>query len=99
ALEAARAVRRLEDLHPFGLEVDAAEQPDRSLVVDHEDASHSVPVVVHAGHPLFATGSAKVNLEPLPSSERTQIRPPIADTRPWAMKRPRPVPGCASLAR
>src|SRR5207244_760252 len=39
-LEPGRAVGRFEDLHPRGLEVHAAEEPDRSLVVDYEHLGH-----------------------------------------------------------
>ena len=35
-LDAAEPVRRLEHLHPLRLEVHAAEQTDRRLIVDHE---------------------------------------------------------------
>ena len=38
-LEPGRAVRRLGHVHALGLEVDAAEQPDRRLVIDDEHPS------------------------------------------------------------
>src|SRR5262249_33636465 len=98
-VEPGRPIRRFEHLHALGLEVDATEQPDRRFVVDHEYASLTVPIHTHLRHALCATGSTKVNLDPLPSSERTQILPPIADTRPCAMKSPSPVPGCVSVER
>ena len=39
-LEAAGPVARLGDAHPFRFEVDAAEEPDRGLVVDDEHSRH-----------------------------------------------------------
>ena len=46
--------------------------------------------------PLRHRKGSNANREPLPSSESTQILPPIAETRPCAMKSPRPVPGWVS---
>lgn len=37
-------------------------------------------------------GIVKKNVEPRPSVLSTQIRPPCASTRPFAMDNPRPVP-------
>src|SRR5919198_779419 len=84
------AVGSLEDLHPLGLQVDPAEEANRRLVVDNEYGRHRDSCLLSAG--LRATGSSKAKLEPAPSLESTHMRPPIAETRPWAMKRPRPVP-------
>ena len=39
-----------------------------------------------------AAGSSKAKLDPRPSADSTQIRPPMAVTSPCAMNRPRPVP-------
>src|SRR4029078_1771557 len=40
-LEPGRAVARLEHLHPLRLEVHAAEEPDRRLVIDYKHPGHS----------------------------------------------------------
>ena len=79
------AVGRLLHGEAVGLQVDAAEQADRRLVVDHEDA--------RAGHQATSrrwseaagaslAGSSTTNVEPLPCSDSTQMRPPIAVTKP-----------------
>src|SRR5215203_3103926 len=94
-LEAARAVGRLQHVHPLRLEVDAAEEADRSLVVDHQHCRrHRLRVLsVSSGfHSPRAAASSNVKRAPRPSSESTQMRPPIACTRPCTMKSPRPVP-------
>ena len=38
-------------------------------------------------------GTVKKNVEPLPSSDSTQMRPPARSTIRWQMARPMPVPG------
>src|SRR5918992_1057772 len=99
-LEPFLAVLGLEHFDVLGFEVDATEEPDRRLVVDYQDLSHRVDVSIPGrpkGHSRSSTvstasGSSKAKLEPRPSAESTQIRPPIAATSPRAMKRPRPVP-------
>src|SRR5205807_1453426 len=88
-LQPARPVARLDHLHPLGLEVDTAEQPDRRLVVDHEHADHE-------GVP--ASGSSIANVDPSPSRELTEIFPPMAVTSPRAMNNPRPVPPAPTRA-
>src|SRR5262245_24278501 len=100
-VEAGLAVRGLEHVHPLGLEVDAAEQTDRRLVVDHEHAKYRIvhrrPIPIHpTTHSLTvptalrseaaAAGSSKAKREPSPSREETQMRPPMAVTSPRAMK-------------
>ena len=46
--------------------------------------------------PLPATGRANENVEPDPSDDSTQMRPPCCSTTCRAMARPRPVPPPAS---
>ena len=83
-LEPARAVGRLEHRHALGLEVHAAEKPDRRLVVDHQhlrhlDLSHgrsyTLPGVASRllRSRSAASGSSNANVEPSPSRESTQI--------------------------
>ena len=83
-LDGRRAVGRLPDGEAVGLQVDAAEQADRRLVVDHEDAraGHQATsrLCVAAGASL--AGSSTTNVEPLPCSDSTQMRPPMAVTKP-----------------
>ena len=80
------AVGGLLHVEAVSLQVDAAEQPDRGLVVDDEDARV-------AGHQATSrrwtdaagaslAGSSTTNVEPLPCSDSTQMRPPIAVTKP-----------------
>ena len=45
-----------------------------------------------------AAGSSNAKLEPCPSVESTQMRPPIAFTSSFAMNSPRPVPAAPSRA-
>src|SRR5262249_34718908 len=44
-VQAARAVGGLEDVHPLGLEIDAAKEADRRLIVDYEHTRHVAPFV------------------------------------------------------
>ena len=85
--------RGLEHRHPLRLEVDAAEQPDGRLVVDDrtlvmDPSRRLVPETVRSHSP---EREARAEVEPPPSSESTQIRPPIASTSPSAMNSPSPV--------
>src|SRR5207247_109994 len=107
-LEATRAVRRLEHLHPLRLQVHPAEKPDRSLVVDYEDLGHgprrrpqaskpsaAIPIAQRPHSTLVVTGlrasgSSNQKRDPRPACDATSMCPPIASTRPRAMKRPRP---------
>ena len=64
------------------------------VVDDQNPDAHSLPPSAPRA------GSSTTKLEPRPSSDRTLILPPSALTRPWAMKRPTPVPPvCASPTR
>jgi len=73
------AVRGLEHLHPLGLQVHAAEKPDRSLVVDYENFGHkgmhrtSVAAAIPKPSGIYsrAAGNSNEKLEPSPSVEST----------------------------
>src|SRR2546428_8109593 len=105
-VHAGRAVWGLDHVHAFRLEIHSAEQTNRSFVVDYENFGHkgthrrSVAAAIPkpAGIYSRAAGSSNEKLEPSPSVESTQIRPPIAVTSSLAMKRPRPVPAAPSRA-
>ena len=61
-------------------QVDSAEQADRRLVVDDEPRLASGDLT---RGPLGASrANSTTNVEPLPSSDSTQMRPPIAVTKP-----------------
>src|SRR5581483_4406763 len=103
-LEPRDAVGRLEHAHLLRFEVHPAEQADRRLVVDDENLRargvhrRAIPRVPHSRTHFrefsdgTATGSSKEKRDPSPSRDATQMRPPIAVTRPRAMNRPSPVP-------
>src|ERR1035437_1261279 len=78
-------VEGLDDLHPFGLEIDTAKQPDRLFVVDYQDARHRVPVLY----------PSPARLTPLPPTRfRTEAR-----ARRWSPHL-RPIrPRCARPSR
>src|SRR5207342_463611 len=86
-LDPGRAVLGLVHDHPGGLEIDAAEEPDRPLVVDHQHPRrHAGSYTPPSPCPLAsASGSSNAKLDPPPSAESTQMRPPMARTRPRAM--------------
>src|SRR5712691_4588752 len=86
-----RAIRSLEHVHALGFEIDLAEEPDRRLVVDDQNLRHAAPLSLVALVSPTA-GSSNANVDPSPSRDSTQILPPIAVTKPRAMKRPSPVP-------
>src|SRR3954465_9482463 len=103
-----RTVLGLDHFHLFGFEIDPAEKPDRSLVVDHEHSCQepsprdpvAIPLAVPPEPPgAAASGSSNVNCEPFPSSDSTLMCPPIFDTSPRAMNRPSPVPDDVSPPR
>ena len=100
-----RAVRSLDHAHAFRLEIHAAEQTNRGLVVDYENFGHewmhpAVAAAIPKPAAIYsrAAGSSNEKLEPSPSVDSTQMRPPIAVTSSLAMKRPRPVPAAPSRA-
>src|SRR5439155_16784443 len=104
---AARPIGRFDHIHVLRLEIHAAEQPDRRLVIDYENFGlrheRRFPAVAAAipGHRSTysrATGSSKEKLDPSPSVESTQILPPIAVTSSLAMNNPSPVPAAPSRA-
>src|SRR3954447_3055979 len=108
-LEPGRTVLGLDHFHLFGFEIDPAEKPDRSLVVDHEHSCQepsprelvAIPLAVSSEPPCAAAarGSSNVKCEPLPSSDSTLMCPPIFETSPRAMNSPRPVPEDVSPPR
>src|SRR6266487_5441347 len=81
-------------VHRFDhLEIGAREQipqdfPIVFLILDHQDAlGHNCPAWGST-----RTGSVKQNVDPLPGSDSTQIRPPCISMIRLAIDRPRPVP-------
>src|SRR5207249_9385648 len=75
-LEPGPSVRRLEHLHPLGLEIDAAEQPDGRLVVDDEDAGQCATSSCSAGSAraaVRAAGSSITKVDPSPSTDSSLI--------------------------
>src|SRR5205823_14587764 len=51
-----------------------------------------VPSAAHAPSPFVRSGTAKKNVQPLPISLSTQMRPPCISTNFFVMLRPSPVP-------
>src|SRR5262249_25922891 len=61
------------------------------LVLDDENAFHDAAPVAA----VVRTGSSMRNVDPLPSVDSTQMRPPCISTICLAMARPNPVPPLA----
>ena len=69
----------------------AEDLPIVLLVLDHKYAlAHALPACCSTRN-----GTVKENVEPLPSFDSTQSRPPCISTIRFAMARPRPVPPLA----
>src|SRR6266536_6480357 len=81
-------------VHSFDdLEISARQQIPQDLPIiflslDHQDAlAHYCPACAST-----LTGRVKQNVDPLPGSDSTQIRPPCISMMRLAIDRPRPVP-------
>src|SRR6266516_1638597 len=82
------AVFSLNDLEISAREQIAQDLPIVFLILDHADAlAHHCPAWAST-----RTGSVKENVDPLPGSDSTQIRPPCNSMMRLAIDKPRPVP-------
>src|SRR6516225_5793752 len=82
------AVTDLDDLESSMAKEIAKDPPIVLLVLDHQNAlCHAFPTCCST-----STGTSRKKVEPAPSSDSTQIRPPCMATIRRAIDRPSPVP-------
>src|SRR6185312_12506283 len=83
-----RAVLRLDHVEPAARQEIAQDLTIVFVILNHENSfSHACS----SGTSAF-TGMLTKNVDPCPSSDSTQIRPPCSSTMCLAIARPRPVP-------